>query len=271
MKTVTVERENNSFQHLEVLKRNREKRARYGKLFVEGVRPITSAVNHGHTIEALIAARGAALSNWAKGIIERAEPPILYRLSPELMAKLSDKEEMSELLAIVRTPADDIDRIKIKSVPLVVIFDRPASPGNLGTSIRSCDAFGADGCIITGHATDLYHPHTIRGSVGAVFSTPVVRLESPGQVQAYYSESKNKHSSLQMIGSSPAGEIGISEVDLTRPTFLVVGNETWGMSRFYKEICDLSFKIPQQGYVDSLNISCATSIILYEAQKQRSL
>ena len=85
------------------------------------------------------------------------------------MEKLSDKEEdISELIAVVSIPEDDLSRIKIKDNMLVVIFDRPSSHGNFGTLIRSCEALKVDGVIVTGHSIDIYDPKTIRASIGAL-------------------------------------------------------------------------------------------------------
>jgi TrmH family RNA methyltransferase len=80
-------------------------------------------------------------------------------------------------------PKDDLAKIPIKEDLLVVVFDRPSSPGNLGTIIRTCDALGADGLIITGHAVDVYDPETISATTGSLFSLPIVRLPSQKDMQ----------------------------------------------------------------------------------------
>ena len=100
---------------------------------------------------------------------------------PRCWRNSSNKSEPSELLALVAMPADDLDRIPLSPDLLVVAFDRPASPGNLGSIIRSCDALGAHGVIMTGHSVDLYDPETISASVGSLFALPVVRLPSPAR------------------------------------------------------------------------------------------
>jgi len=95
------------------------------------------------------------------------------------MGKLSQKEDVSELIAIAAMPADDLARIPERENLLVVVVDRPTNPGNLGTLIRSCDALRVDGVIIrTCHSVDLYDPETIRATVGSFFSLPIIRLPS---------------------------------------------------------------------------------------------
>src|SRR5439155_7599405 len=99
-----------------------------------------------------------------------------------LMDRLSDKNLSSELVAVVAMPPDSPDRIKPKSDVLVAVLDRPSSPGNLGSIIRSCHALGADGLIVTGHGTDIYNPLTVRASMGSLFALPTIRLASHREV-----------------------------------------------------------------------------------------
>lgn len=260
---------NNDFQRADVLKHNRNKRQRYKQFFVEGVRSINAAVKFDWSIDAFIYCPEKSLSDWAKGILKASKAKTHLELTTELMAELSDKEEPSELLAIVEIPDDDLNRIPVKDNFLLVVFDRPASPGNLGTSIRSCDVFGAAGIVITGHAVDLYHPHTVRGSMGSLFSTPCVRLESQNELIPWLEKIRLSHPKLQIVGTSPESAIDLGEHDLSAATVLIMGNETFGMSQAYDELCDYNLKIPMYGTANSLNVSCACSIFLYEIQKQR--
>ncbi len=252
-----------------MLKRNRNKRQRYNQFFVEGVRSINAAVKNNWEVEAFIFAEESALSDWAKGILKDSSAKFHYLLTPELMAKLSDKEETSELLAIVTIPGDSLSRIETPKDFLVTVFDRPASPGNLGTSIRCCDVFGANGVVITGHAVDLYHPHTVRGSMGSLFSTPCIRLPSQNELIPWINSLRQSHPELQIVGTSPESARDLRTQDFKRPTILIMGNETFGMSKAYDELCDFNLKIPMYGTANSLNVSCACAIFLYEIQMQR--
>jgi len=146
---VRIYSENADFQHIETLRRNRTKRNRSGEFFVEGVRAINQALRNKWIINALVYSRDQRLSDWAEGVIAHAGAKALYELPSSLMEKLSQKEEASELLAIVAMPPDDLTRIPVRDDLLAVVFDRPANPGNLGTVIRSCDALRVDGVIIT--------------------------------------------------------------------------------------------------------------------------
>jgi len=262
--------ENNDFQRVEVIKKNREKRTKYQEFFVEGVKPINYALEHKWKIRSFLYSKEKPLSDWAKGILKNSTADTYLELPLKLMEKLSDKEEeTSELMAVVRMVENDLSRIKIKEELLVVVFDRPSSHGNLGTLIRSCEALKVDGLIITGHAVDLYDPKTIRASMGTFFAVPTIRLPSHHELTPWFSQLREELAAFQIIGStSKAGHL-VEEVDLTRPTALLIGNETFGLSNNYKEICDDFCRIPMYGKITSFNVSCAASIIFYEIDRQR--
>ncbi len=259
---------NAAFQRFETLQRNREKRTREKLFFVEGVHPIEQAIAHGWEFEAIGYAAGKRLSGWAMDMRAKAHAETEYEILPELMAELSDRTEPCELIALVRQRADGLERMARKSnkKSLFVLFDRPQNPGNLGTVIRSADAFGADGLIITGHGADFYDPQCVRASVGALFALPVAALPSAQEALAWLDNLPVRPS---VVGTSAKGECQICELDMRDATLLVIGNETFGMSKAWKANCDHLAKIPIWGAASSLNAGCAASICLYEIARQR--
>jgi tRNA G18 (ribose-2'-O)-methylase SpoU len=267
--TIKLLTENADFQHLETLRRNRVKRSRAGEFFVEGVRSVTQAVENGWQINALVYSREKRLSDWAEGILQKADAGKHYQLPLRLMEKLSDKEDASELIAIVGIPPDDLSRLPVHDALLILVIDRPASPGNLGTILRSCDALGAGGVIISGHAADLYDPETIRATTGSFFCVPSVRVPSHKELLPWMEGLKQHFSGLRVVGTSAKAKKPIHEHDFTAPTILLVGNETNGLSDAYQVLADTMITIPMGGYASSLNIASAASILLYEAARQR--
>ncbi len=253
-----------------MLKRNREKRFRYGEFLLEGVAQISLAARFGWEFRTFMFAAGQPLSTWAKKILDETPAEDHWELSPDLLSKLSEKDEPSELLAIVKMRKLDPSAIPAKNNGLVLVFDRPNSPGNLGSSIRSADAFGADGIIVTGHAVDIYDPHTVRGSMGALFGLPVASAQSHSDVVAWVKAARERGFDYQIVGTSGKATSLIGELTFDRPTVLVFGNETVGISRGYWDSCDAVVKIPIGGCLSSLNVSCAASVVLYEVTRQRS-
>lgn len=268
---IKVIKEDNDFQHFEVLKRNRNKRYKCKEFFVEGVRNVNEAIKNNWEISAFIYCGEKRLSDWATNILNTVKADGIYELTQNLMDKLSEKEDTSELLAICKMKEDSVHRIKLGENPLIVVFDRPSNRGNLGTLIRSAEAFAATGLIMTGHAVDLYDPETIASSVGAFFSLPTVRLPSYKEIEEWIQRIKGRYPNLQVVGTSAHGECYINRCNFKRPTVLLIGNETIGLSDNYKEMCDCMVKIPIGGVVSSLNVSCAASIVLYEVRRQRDL
>ena len=170
---------------------------------------------------------------------------------------------------MVRCAEDDFSRIPRSPTMLVVLFDRPASPGNLGSSIRSCDALGAAGAIITGHAVDLYDPAVMRASMGSALALPVVRKPSAAAVREWLDELKGEGITLKIIGADERGSVPLDRCVLTGAALLIMGNEAAGLAQNCREMCTELAHIPMCGSASSLNVSCAASIFLYEAQRQR--
>ena len=269
MRTVTLYSENNDFQRLDTIKRNREKRHRYGEFFVEGVRAIERLLAFGWEIRAFACSWERELSSWAQDVLAASRAEVIYEMPQAMMDKLSDREESSELVAVVRIKPSDIRSIPIHDRLLAVVFDRPVSPGNLGSLVRTCDAFRADALIVTGHAADIYDPQCIRASVGSLFTLPVLQLDSPREVEAWAAEVRASCPDLQLIGTSAHAELPIDRIDFCRPTILLVGNETEGLSRSYTTMADCLCTIPMAGSATSLNVASAASVSLYEAVRQR--
>lgn len=264
MTELQVSKRNARFQQWEALLSNRNKRQRAGEFLVQGVRPINQAIEHGWPVRALIHHADRALSAWAIEVMARVATQHVAMAS-ELIAELSGKEEDAvELLAVVEMPPDDLSRIAIGPNFLGVVFDRPSSPGNIGTVVRAADAFGAGGVIITGHAADPYDPRAVRASTGSLFAVPVVRERSHPDVVAWA-----RANGLAVVGTDEDGPADIAGHDLTGPTLLVIGNESAGMSAGWRESCDALVRIPISGSASSLNAAGAATVFLYEAARQR--
>lgn len=237
---------------------------------MEGVRPINQALANDWTIESFLYPADTPLSEWASGILAASSAKTHYALNAGLHARLSRKNEPSELIAVVEVARDDLDGIVLGDLPLVVVIDRSNSPGNLGTIIRSCDALGADGLVLTGHSVDLYDPETIAASTGSFFALPVVRAASHQEVVPLLSRIGTEYGDVQVIGTSAQAPRAVFECSFWRPTILLLGNEKDGLSHAYQELAETMVRIPVGGSATSLNVACAASILLYEVQRQRT-
>ncbi|RFU37761.1 RNA methyltransferase [Actinomadura logoneensis] len=270
MAAARITRPNARFQQWEALLRNQNKRQRAGEFLLQGVRPITLAVEHGWPVRALIHDADRPLSRWAAGILARTDAEHIA-MSPDLLLQLSGKEQQTpELVAVVELPADDLTRIPVTPTFLGAVFDRPTGPGNIGTLIRSLDAFGGAGLIVTGHAADPYDPKAVRASTGSLLALPVVRVRSHRDVLDWTAALHADGRPVQIVGTDEHGDRDIADVDLTRPTLLVIGNETHGLSAGWRDACDIMSRIPIGGSASSLNAANAATVALYEATRQRT-
>ena len=264
-----VSTRNARFQQWEALLSNRAKRQRTGEFLVHGVRPITLAARHGWRFRALIYDAGRPLSRWARALL-RDVPAIKVSMAPALLAELGEKEEGSpELVAVVEMPGGGLDRIEAGHDFLGVLLDRPASPGNVGSIIRSADALGAHGVIVAGHAADVYDPRCVRASTGSLFTLPVIRTPGPGEVAAWVTALRARGCPIVLAATDERGDRDVFDFDFTQPVLLLAGNEGTGLSGAWRELSDVVVSIPMAGAASSLNAANAASIFLYEASRQR--
>jgi tRNA G18 (ribose-2'-O)-methylase SpoU len=271
MAGVRVSSRNARFQVWQALLTNRNKRQRAGEFLVQGVRPISIAVQHGWPIRALIHEADRPLSRWAQDLLREQRGAERVSMAADLLAELGEKDKTApELVAVMEMPPDDLDRIKVEPDFLGVVFDRPTGPGNIGSIIRSADAFGADGLIVTGHAADVYDPKSVRASTGSIFALPSVRVPSQREVMEWVTARRTEGIPIAIVGTDEHGTADIFDYDLTQPTLLLIGNETSGLSAAWKDLADQLVRIPMTGSASSLNAANAATAVLYEASRQRA-
>ena len=269
-RTLKVQSRNQWFQRVETLQRNRNKRHRLGEFVVEGVRSLDQLkANPVWDVEAFLYAPERDLSRWAQDQLRSSCAQVHLELSLSLMEELSDKEEPSELLAVVKIPDDDPGRLPPRPDALYVLADRPALPGNLGTLIRSCDGMGVHGIALFGRAADLYDPRTVRGAAGSFFALPSVRFSVWDDLAAWFEALRAATPDLQLVATTAQKGRWPDEVSFVKPTVLMVGNEAAGLAYRLAELCDERVSIPMSGGASSLNLACAATAILYEAKRQR--
>ena len=258
-----VRTRNATFQLLEALKRNRHKRNELGEVFIEGIEPIKQAVAAGRRVKRILCSDFPALSRWARALIDRVDYEEILQLDGDLYRTLAERGEPSEMMMTVADVALGLEDVALGPAPLVLVFDRPSDHGNLGTMIRSANAFGVDLVITTGHGVDVRDPKVIRASMGAVFHTPVVQVGSIATLESWLTRLR-AHVNLAVLGTDSTGSTPNTTPLLRRPCALIMGNEALGMSAALRRLSDGMVAIPMQGKVDSLNVACAASILLWQ-------
>jgi len=266
MNSLLIKTENDEYQIIQSLRLNRIKRNKLREIFIEGIECIKQAINSNIEITRIIVKDVNALSNWGKNIIEQYRDVKIIEMSDNLFNGLTDKTNPPEMLMTAKINLNTIDDIQNEN-PFIILFDRPSDYGNLGSIIRSADAFNADGVFIMGHGVDIYEPKVIRASMGSVFFTKIVAVESMEILVEYIKIQKLKNN-MEIIGTDSTGTMSLENCRIKRPVMVIIGNEAKGMSIKLKELCDKIIKIPIGGNVNSLNVSCAASIIMWEIYKK---
>lgn len=256
------------FQLIESLLHNRNRRLRERRFIVQGVRPISQALAAGWPILTAIYDDRRRLTEWARQAIEAADETIA--MDAGLLAELAGKDEGTvELVAVVEMPEDDLRRLSVTPDFLGVVFDRATQPGNIGAILRSVDAFGGHGLIVSGHAADPYDPKSVRASTGSIFATPVVRAPSPTPVLEWVEQQRAQGRRLDIVATDEEGDVDVWDHDFTQPALVLIGNETAGLARRWRDAADVTVRVPMGGTASSLNASNAATLMLYEAARQR--
>jgi TrmH family RNA methyltransferase len=258
---VAIRSENAEFQLLEALLRNRRKREQRDEFLIEPVQAIDRALDAGWPLRGVLVPEGAAPSAWAAQVLERT--PTATPVRPDLYARLTDRSEPPELILVGRIPAPDVAAVPRPGDGVIVVLDRPASPGNLGTIIRTADALGATAVLTVGHGAHLYDPQTVRASIGSLFSLPVVPIES-NQALLDWVASWRAEAPVTVYATDEHGDVVLGPgAALRRPALLLFGTERTGLSRALRDLADETIAIPMAGSASSLNVAVAHGIVLH--------
>jgi len=268
MNKLSITAENAEYQIIQSLKQNRVKRNKLHEVFVEGIECIKQVIISNKEITRIIIKDVSSLSNWGKNVIEQYKNAKIIEMSNKLYDGLTDKTDPSEMLITAKIRPNTLTDIYTEN-PFLIVFDRPCDCGNLGSIIRSANAFSADGIFIIGHGVDIHEPKVIRASLGSIFFTKIVTIESMEILEEYIKEQKKKNN-MEIIGTDSTGTVSAKEYEIKKPVMVIIGNEARGMSVRLKEICDKIIRIPMEGNINSLNVSCAASIIMWEIYKTSS-
>jgi TrmH family RNA methyltransferase len=245
------------------------KRNKLREVFVEGIECIKQVINSNKEITRIIIKDLNTLSNWGNNVINQYKNAKVIEMSANLYNELADKTEPSEMLITAKIKLSTLDDVHAEN-PFLIVFDRPGDYGNLGSMIRSANAFNADGLFIIGHGVDVYDPKVIRASLGSVIFSKIVIVESMEILEGYIKNQKTLND-MEVIGTDSTGKVPADEYEIKRPVMLILGNEAKGMSVKLKDLCDKIIRIPMKGNVNSLNVSCAASIIMWEIFKNGRL
>ena len=203
---ITLTKETNEIQRIITLKNNRQKRHQYQEFVIEGHAAIDQAYETGWEIKSFFFNKEIRLSDWAQNHLNNKNYETAYAVSEQIMSKISDKTDSSELIAIAKMKVRHLTTHPMKSGDVIIVLDEPNSPGNLGMIIRSAVAFGASALVISGHSADEYDPKCIRASVGTFFSFPIYHVEGIKAFSKIIESLKTKRN-VRVVASGDKGDI----------------------------------------------------------------
>ena len=244
----------------------KKERMRSKSFIIEGIKIIEEAIDHSYPIKNIIYTD--KLMNTKGGpeffqtIKDRGK---LIYVGENIFKEISDTENPQGVLAIARFQFEDLDKLIEKENPALIFLDRLQDPGNMGTIIRTADAFSFDGIIITDGCVDPYNPKVVRATMGSIFRLPIYYIED-----SLRGLNILKDHGIKVYSTSLEESLPIYEVDYNNGFILVIGNESTGVSDEIYSLSDKLIRIPMPGKAESLNAGVAASIVMYEAMKQRS-
>ena len=245
--------------------RKRSNRDAQDLILVEGYREVQRALDNAYQPVSLFYCPEQYLGKNEETVVIACKEAgaSLFECSPHVFSKIAYKDRPEGLLGLFYQRHLLLSSIDLPKNPLILIVESIEKPGNLGAILRSADGAGVDAVVVCDKCTDMYNPNTVRASIGTLFSLPIVEASSDETLR--WLQGKK----VRCVAASPHAKELYTGMDMKGGTAIVVGTEKFGLSERWMRQADLLVRIPMLGQVDSLNVASATTILLYEAVRQR--
>jgi TrmH family RNA methyltransferase len=246
--------------------RERRERDRTGLTLVDGARELLRALHAGVLVEEAFVHPPLVRSDEAQAalaLLRERDAPVVT-VSDTAYDKLAFGDRADGIVAVLRTPATDLKTLILPDDdPLIVVLEGVEKPGNVGAVLRSADGAGANAVVIADPRTDVFNPNSIRASLGTIFTVPIAADDTPHVRDWLVSQN------VRAVAARPTGRSLPWEVDLRGPIAIVLGSEAEGLGARWVGDEVIGVRIPMHGIADSLNVSVAAAVLLYEARRQR--
>lgn len=253
--------QNPFIKSLVLLQEKAKARKQTGTFLIEGQREISLAQKGGYEIKTILflpefisESQIAKFSNNQIDIIE---------ISKEVYQKLAYRDTTEGVLAIAKTKSLQLSDLKLSKNPLILVAEAPEKPGNIGALLRTADAANLDAVIIANPKSDLYNPNIVRSSVGCLFTNQIATGTTTEIIDFL------KERNINFYCATLQNSTSYHTQDYTTPTALVVGTEATGLTEEWRNQATQNIIIPMQGEIDSMNVSVAAAILIFEAKRQR--
>ncbi len=237
-------------------------RKKEGLFTVEGIRELELALKGGYQLDTVFIYEDLVSESEITALTNQQVN--LIGVSKEVHQKIAYRSSTEGVVAIVKTKSNSLDSIVFNTnAPLVLIAEAPEKPGNIGAILRTADAANVDAIFIANPKTDLYNPNIIRSSVGCVFTNQIATGSTEEIITFLAAKNINIYAATLQNSNEYHKE------DYTEASAIVVGTEATGLSEEWRNAAKQNIIIPMQGQIDSMNVSVAAGILIFEAKRQR--
>jgi RNA methyltransferase, TrmH family len=262
MKQITSS-QNPFIKSLVLLHEKSRARKQSGMFLIEGIREIELALKGNYQLVTLLFVPELLEENYIKKLMHSTTTAEVVEISKEVYQKLAYRDTTEGIIAVAKTKSHSLADVRLPENPLLLVMESIEKPGNIGAMLRTCDAAKIDGVFIADPKTDLYNPNIIRSSVGCIFTNQIVTGTTDEIIDFF------KQNNISFYSATLQNSTAYHTQDYTKPSAMVVGTEATGLSKAWREKATQNIIIPMQGEIDSMNVSVAAAILMFEAKRQR--
>ena len=253
--------QNQLIKQIVLLKEKSRERRKSGLFVVEGLREIQLAIQGYYDIETLLFYPEICPEDSLPKLNDATQ---IIEISKDVYQKIAHRDTTEGIVAIAKSKSHQLENLKLNSEnPLILIAEAPEKPGNIGALLRTADAANVDAFILANPKTDLYNPNIIRSSVGCIFTNTIATGSTEDIIAFLKSNNINIYSAILQDAEY------YHQQDFTKASAIVVGTEADGLSQAWRDASTQNIIIPMSGKIDSMNVSVAAGILVFEAKRQR--
>ena len=233
-----------------------------GTFLIEGKREIELAIRGKYELETVLFLPELISESQINSLTK--QPISLIEINKDVYHKLAYRDTTEGIIAVARCKSTQLSDLQLSETPLILIAEAPEKPGNIGALLRTADAANLDAVIIANPKSDLYNPNIVRSSVGGLFTNQIA-TGTTSEIIAFLKSKK-----INFYCATLQNSTAYHTLDYKTPTALVVGTEATGLSQEWRDNATQNIIIPMQGAIDSMNVSVAAAILIFEAKRQRN-
>jgi TrmH family RNA methyltransferase len=252
--------QNPKIKNIVALEKARERKSQ-NLFIIEGTKELSLAVETKYKINSVFFCPEIIEAQYLLTVVKHEQ--LLIPVEQAVFNKIAYRESTGGIIALAEQKQHALENLTLSKNPLLLILEAVEKPGNLGAVLRTADAAGIDAVIICDQLVDFYNPNVIRSSVGCVFTNQIASAPTERAIE-WLKKNKINVYCTYLKASKP-----YFEIDYTHPAAIVMGTESQGLSNKWIENADANIIIPMQGKIDSMNVSTAAAVVIFEAARQR--